>query len=374
MTDRDKYAIRGLFFRVTGDYQQCLKEYGLLIAQYPVDLAGHNQIAVCSSLLRDMRTAVTEMRRAVEILPNRTLFRTNLALYLNYGSEFQAAEKEARAIKATVTKGTLAVAFAHLGQSQWREAKETYEKLKEIDPLGASLAATGLADLARVEGRYSDAAHMFEQGAAGDLAWKNPDRAAAKFAALADVELQRGRKAAAIAAAEKALANSNDVKIRFLAARLFVGADQMDKARSLLKDLATRREAEPQAYAKIVEGEIALKTKQPRDAIKVLIEANALLDTWIGHFVLGRAYLDDRGFTQADSQFDLCIKRRGEALSLFVDDEPSYGFLPQVYYYLGLAREGMGAGGAEQFKAYLSIRGSSTEDSLVKDAQSRAAP
>jgi hypothetical protein len=34
----------------------------------------------------------------------------------------------------------------------------------------------------------------------------------------------------------------------------------------------------------------------------------------------------------------------------------------------------MGAGGAEQFKAYLSIRGSSTEDSLVKDAQSRAAP
>jgi serine/threonine protein kinase/Tfp pilus assembly protein PilF len=374
MTDREKYAIRGLFFRVTGDYQQCLKEYGLLIAQYPVDLAGHNQIAVCSSLLRDMRTAVTEMRRAVEILPNRTLFRTNLALYLNYGSEFQAAEKEARAIKATVTKGTLAVAFAHLGQSQWREAKETYEKLKEIDPLGASLAATGLADLARVEGRYSDAAHMFEQGAAGDLAWKNPDRAAAKFAALADVELQRGRKAAAIAAAEKALANSNDVKIRFLAARLFVGADQMDKARSLLKDLATRREAEPQAYAKIVEGEIALKTKQPRDAIKVLIEANALLDTWIGHFVLGRAYLDDRGFTQADSQFDLCIKRRGEALSLFVDDEPSYGFLPQVYYYLGLAREGMGAGGAEQFKAYLSIRGSSTEDSLVKDAQSRAAP
>jgi eukaryotic-like serine/threonine-protein kinase len=373
MTEREKYAIRGLFFRVTGDYQQCLKEYGLLIAQYPADVVGHNQVAVCSSLLRDMRTAVAEMRRAVEILPNRTLFRTNLALYLNYGGEFQAAEKEARAIKATATKAALAVAFAQLGQSQWREATETYEKLKEIDTLGASLAATGLADLARVEGRYSDAARMFEQGAAADLASKNPDRAAAKFAALADVELQRGRKAAAIAAAEKALLNSNDVKIRFLAARLFVEAGETDKARSLLKELATRREVEPQAYAKIVEGEIALKTKQPRDAIKLLTEANALLDTWIGHFDLGRAYLDDRGFTQADSEFDLCIKRRGEALSLFVDDEPSYGYLPRVHYYLGLAREGMGAGGAEQFKTYLSIRGNSTEDSLVKDAKSRAA-
>ena len=29
----------------------------------------------------------------------------------------------------------------------------------------------------------------------------------------------------------------------------------------------------------------------------------------------------------------------------------------------------MGAGGAEQFKTYLSIRGNSTEDSLVKDAK-----
>ncbi len=264
MTEREKYAIRGLFFRVTGDYQQCLKEYGLLIAQFPADVAGHNQVAVCSSLLRDMRTAVAEMRRAVEILPNRTLFRTNLALYLNYGSEFQAAEKEARAIKATATKATLAVAFAQLGQSQWREATETYEKLKEIDALGASLAATGLADVARVEGHYSDAARMFAQGAAADLAWKNPDRAAAKFAALADVELQRGRKAAAIAAAEKAIANSNAVKIRFLAARSFVEAGDINRARPLIKDLSAQREAEPQAYAKIVEGEIALRNKQPR--------------------------------------------------------------------------------------------------------------
>ena len=317
----------------------------MLIAQYPADVVGHNQVAVCSSLLRDMRTAVAEMRRAVEILPNRTLFRTNLALYLNYGSEFQTAEKEARAIKATATKATLAVAFAQLGQSQWREATETYEKLKEIDALGASLAATGLADLARVEGRYSDAARMFEQGVTADLAWKNPDRAAAKFAALADVELQRGRKAAAIAAAEKAIANSNAVKIRFLAARSFVEAGEINRARPLIKDLAAQREAEPQAYAKIVEGEIALRNKQPREAIKVLSEANALLDTWIGHFDLGRANLDDKGFTQADSEFDLCIKRRGEALALFVDDEPSYGVPAARGLLSRLGAGGHGGGG-----------------------------
>ena len=290
-------------------------------------------------------TSAAEMRRAVEILPNRTLFRTNLALYLNYGSEFQAAEKEARANNGTVTKATLAVAFAHLGQSQWPEATETYEKLKEIDALGASLAATGLADLARVEGRYSEAARRFEQGAAADLAWKNPDRAAAKFAALAEVELQRGRKAAAIAAAEKALVNSTDVKIRFLAARLFVEAGETDKARSLLKELATRREAEPQAYAKIVEGEIALKTKQPRDAIKLLTDANALVDTWIGHFDLGRAYLDDRGFTQA--RFPVrCLHQASRRGAVAVRGRRTQLRLPAARVLLsGLGAGGHGGGG-----------------------------
>ena len=84
-----------------------------------------------------------------------------------------------------------------------------------------------------------------------------------------------------------------------------------------------------------------MKTGNPRDAIKLLTEANGLLDTWIGHFELGRAYLDASAFTQADSEFDRCLKRRGEALSLFLDEEPTYGIFPPVYYYQGRAREGL---------------------------------
>ena len=46
---------------------------------------------------------------------------------------------------------------------------------------------------------------------------------------------------------------------------------------------------------------------------------------------------------QADSEFDRCIKRRGEALSLFLDEEPTYAYFPPVHYYQARAR-----GGAEQ--------------------------
>src|SRR5207249_1786615 len=113
-------------------------------------------------------------------------------------------------------------------------------------------------------------------------------------------ELWRGQKRAAIQAFEKALANSKAVKIRFLAARSFVEADEIAKARPLIAGLAGELQAEPQAYAKIIEGNVALKNGDPRQAIKVVSEANTLLDTWLGHFDLGRAYLEAGAFAQAD--------------------------------------------------------------------------
>ena len=71
---------------------------------------------------------------------------------------------------------------------------------------GASFAAAGLGDLALYEGRFSDAVKIFEQSAAAAVTAKNPDVAAMKFAALAYAQLSRGQNAAAIAAADKALA------------------------------------------------------------------------------------------------------------------------------------------------------------------------
>jgi hypothetical protein len=112
----------------------------------------------------------------------------------------------------------------------------------------------------------------------------------------------------------------------------------------------------------------------PRVAVRVVEEANKLLDTWIGHFYLGRAYLQAGRLTEADSEFDRCLTRRGEALSLFLDEEPTFAFLPAVYYYQGLVREGMKTEKfADSYRAYLAIRGASKEDPLVPDVQKRAA-
>ena len=373
MTERERYRTRGLSFGLRGDSQQCVKEYGDLVVRYAADVSARNNLALCLTFLRNMPRAVDEMRQVVKILPNRALYRVNLALYADYSSDFTAAEEEIRAMPEPGLSGLLALAFAQVGQGQLPEATETFQAIGKVDALGASFAASGLGDLALYEGRLSDAVRILEQGAAADLTSKNPDRAAAKFASLAHTHVVRGQKGPAVAAAQRALANSQAVKIRFLAARVFVEAGEIARARPLIAALASELRAEPQAYAKILEGAIALRDENLSQAIKVLIEANGLLDTWIGHFDLGRAYLEAGAFTQADSEFDRCIKRRGEALSLFLDQEPTYGYLPPVYYYQGRVREGLkNARFADSYRTYLEIRGRSKEDPLLPEVRRRA--
>src|SRR5207237_6862542 len=136
-------------------------------------------------------------------------------------------------------------------------------------------------------------------------------------AALASVRLQQRRFADAVAAAQQALARSNAVKIRFLAARVFVEAGAPEQATALAGGLAAALNAEPRAYAAIIDGELAFESKDYRTAAKLFSEANMLQDTWIGHFDLGRAFLEAGAFTEADSEFDRCLKRRGETLALF---------------------------------------------------------
>jgi len=369
MTERERLSTRGYFYLAGGDYQSCVKEYGELITRYVSDVVGRNQRALCMTKLRDMRGAMNEMQYVVNLLPNRAVFRINLALYANYSGDFEVADKEARALPPS-EYAALALAMAQLGQGQRREAIASYEKLGTVSAFGASLAAAGLADVAVVEGRFSDAARILEKGATGDLAAKNSEAAARKFASLAYAELARSRTAAAIAAAEKALANSKAVKIRFLAARTFIAAGDSRRARPVIDGLAAELQAEPQAHAKILEGELALKNGDARQAIKILTDANTQLDTWIGRFDLGRAYLEAGAFVQADSEFDRCIKRRGEALSLFVDEDPSFGLFPAVYHAQGRVREALkNAGFTESYKAYLAFRGESKEDPLLAEVR-----
>jgi tetratricopeptide (TPR) repeat protein len=151
-----------------------------------------------------------------------------------------------------------------------------------------------------------------------------------------------------------------------------IGAGELAKGQKLADGLASEVQPETRAYAEIIRGDLALQRGQKNEAIKMFTDANQLLDTWIGRFELGRAYLETGLFVEADSEFDRCMKRRGEVLEIFQDNVPTFAYFPPLYYYQGRVREGLKSPGfAEAYRTYLSIRGKSGEDSFVADIHRR---
>jgi serine/threonine protein kinase/tetratricopeptide (TPR) repeat protein len=384
MTEREKLATRGFYYRIIGDNQQCADEYARLAAQYKADSVAHNQRAICLAKLKKMDDATAAMRQAVAIMPNYTGYRLNLALMANLAGDFEAAEREFNAIRAIKAKATpkpeepdwrelqLALVYSQLGRGMLTEAASTYQRIADL-PGGASSAASGLGDLAMHRGQFADAVRLFEEAAARYLAEKNPDRAAIQFTAAAFAHLAAGRKSQAIASADQALATGTSMPVRFLAGRVYAEAGATAKAQALAAPLAAAFAAEPQAYGKLLEGQIALARGNPREAIKLLTEANGILNTWFGHFDLGRAFLAAGQLQQAESEFDGTIARRGEVLSL-MDEGPTYGHFPIVYYYQAQVRGGLNRAGAaaDAARTYLGIRGDSREDPLLGDVRRRA--
>jgi serine/threonine protein kinase/tetratricopeptide (TPR) repeat protein len=375
MTDRERYRIRGLYYSTSGNWQKCVEEYSELMKLYPVDNIGQTNLAICFAGMHKMPRAMEEARRAVEIAPKQVTARMNFSLYACYSGDFQTCEREAREVQKLspiYAEGYLDLAYAQLGQGQLPEAAKTYQGLQKVSPRGASLATFGLANLALYEGRYREAIQILEKSATADVAAKNPDGAADGFAMLSHAELLRGEKQAAAAAAEKALASSQSPKIRFLAARTFLEAGETAKARKLATSLGAELLADPQAYSKLILGEAAFKEHDPQQALQLLAEAKNLADMWLVHLDLGLVYLEAGAFAEADSEFDTCIKRRGETLELFDDGMPTYSYVPLIYYYQGRVREGLKSPGfADSYRTYLSIRGKAGEDPLLPEIRRR---
>ena len=60
-------------------------------------------------------------------------------------------------------------------------------------------------------------------------------------------------------------------------------------------------------------------------------------------------------------------------MALFLDEVPTFGFFPPVYYYRGRVREDLkSADFAESYRTYLDLRGKAGEDPLLTEVRVRA--
>lgn len=374
MSDREKYRTRGGYYLLERDYQRATEQFRAVEKQYPSDTAAIANLALAYFYGRNMPAALEEGRRAVAIYPNNLLQRNNVGLYAMYSGDFESAIKESRALlklNPAFEKAELCLGLSQLAAGQTAEALQAFDRLAALSKAGASEAALAKADAALYQGHYARGAQLLSEGIAQDTAEKSSS-AVNKQVVLAQMELHRGNKARAVAMAEAAVKNSEEEAILFPAAEIFIEIGSPAKARELASRLSNRFGPDPQAYAKLILGELKMKEGASREAAQIFQDAQKTADTWMGRLLLGRAYLEAKAYPEADSEFDVCLKRRGEATAVFLDDEPSYRYFPQVYFYSGLAREGLHSEGArDAFTSFLNIRGAGEPDAMVREARTR---
>ena len=375
MSEREKFRTRGTYYTVTRDTDKAIEELSRLVQSYPADTSGYANLALAYFYRRDMARALNEGRKAVEISPKNVLQRNNIGLYAMYAGDFDTAIREQRAVlelNPSLAKGFLGIALSQAAEGKIAAAYQTYHELEKQGADNASTASAGLADLALFESRPAEAILALEKGISRDITNKDRDNAATKLIMLADAYLLSGKTRDALAAADKSLSNSQEDSVLFFSARIRLGAGQESKAIALANQLTSRAERDSQAYGKLIAGEAQLRRGKPLEAVKLFKEAQAIADSWLVRFDLGRAYIDAGQFPQADSEFELCVNRRGEATAAFLDDVPTIRLLPDVYYYLGRAQEGLGSPAAAQtYKTFLAMKVKGGHDPLVVDARRR---
>jgi tetratricopeptide (TPR) repeat protein len=378
MTDREKYRTRGIYYLSVRDWKKAIDEYTALLKEYPGDYVTHAMLAIAYFYARDMAKAVEEGRLDVKYNPQGVHAHNNLSWYALAVGDFGMAENESRAalkIQPEFPRAYVTLALTQLAKGEPSRAEESYRKLQGMKAYGASLAATGLADLACTDGRIGEAIKILEEGIAFDLKNDQTMDAAAKGVMLAQAYLLQGKARPAIEAAAEALKVSPEDDVRFSAALVYLGAGREDQARALQAELNKKLQPEPRAYARLIGGELSRARGDIGNAVKLIQEAKSEVDTWLAHFFLGRAYLQAGDHTAASSEFEACLKRSGEAASVFLNDLPSMRYLPPLHYYLGQAQEGFSKqAAAVSYDKFLKIKDKDDgTDPMVSDARRRRA-
>lgn len=375
MSDREKYRTRNVWYFLTRDYQKVIEEGSALVAKFPADSTAYGNLAVAYFFLRNMPKAVEHGQKMVELFPKNVDARYNLSWYALGAGDFELAKQEANKaleLDAKQVEAYVTLALSELALNRPAQAAENYQKLKPLSFWGSSLSTQGLADIALYEGRLNNAKKILESGISEDLKNKRPDLAAQKMVMLAYTYLLLGEKNLAVKFADQAIVSFNELDVLVPIAQIYIETGRETRASSLAAELNKQLESEPRAYAKIIEGEITKKKGDIYKAIDLFKESQEMLDTWLVHLSLGKAFLEAEAYTKAHSEFETCFRRRGEATSVFFNDKPSYYYFPPVHYYLGRTLEGLGsAAAADSYQKFLEIKLKGEGDWMIEDARRR---
>jgi tetratricopeptide (TPR) repeat protein/tRNA A-37 threonylcarbamoyl transferase component Bud32 len=378
MTAVEKTKIRSTYYLTVRNYTKAIESFQEYLKLQPRSQWALGNLGLAYFFARDIEKAVEAEKKALELNPKNTTAHFNLSWYAMAKDDLMLAEESIRKVldgnpsdsEAYTVKGLIKVL-----QGSVDEAKDAYQKMKDTGTVGPSLAEMALADLALYEGRPSETIRLLEKCIADDELQGHKEYAAEKLIMMAQAFLLEGKDDDAVAAARRAIAASPRESIKYSAAQVFINSHRDSEAKTLVRELKEQIYPEFQSYALLLEGEIKLRDGDSSGALKLFEEAKSQLDTWLSQYALGRGYLAAGAHTEAHEALETCLRRRGEAVSVFFEDFPTCRYIPSVYYYSGRVQEAMGsAEAAGSYETYLSIKAKAdARIPEVEDARKRLA-
>jgi tetratricopeptide (TPR) repeat protein len=378
MSEREKYRTLGIYYlSFVRNYGQAIETLRKDVYLYPADESAYNNLSLAYAFTGNIPEALAASKHTVEIAPNDLQDRVNYAGFSMLAGNFDTAISEGERVlkqNSSFEDAYLPLALSTLARGDVKGARGLYARMERASPSARSLAQMGQADLELYLGRYREALEILQPALAADRNDNNYGEMAHKLVAAAESHLALGQKSNAIDEAQRAAVAAPVESILYLAGRVLVQAGGDAKARQLASKLESMLQSQTKSDALLLEGEIALERKRLSQAVDAFQNAQKLRDTWISHFLLGRAYIEAGHFAEALTELETCRKRRGEAADLFFADMTTLRYLTPLYYWLGRAQEGLGTAEAARasYKEFLALRAEANMDApLAADASRR---
>ncbi len=392
MNEREKLRTRGWHYLMKENYKKAKEEYSMLAELFPADVVAHINLSVAFWGLKDYKSAIKQSKLVAELAPNDAVNYYNLCEYAWLAGEFELSVESGKKVWEINPEYEGPYLYFHISNSQVglgqpERAEETLQRLQENFPdneRAKRIAERGLLNLALYEGRLNEAKEILQKQIFSALEEKKNEVHSQKRVQLSEILILQKNKSQAVQNLDNALPSvlkEDNWELLFDAAHVYLKSNLLNKAASLVTEIERPRnykdkhsEAAAKASARIVEGEIYLSngdklkaSEKFEKAIELLNEAKGLNDRWIYRYYLGYVYLKKEDFTEAHSEFELCLKRIQEATY-----PQYYAYIPLVHYYLGQVQEGLKSPAAvDSYTIFLDMKKKGESEILVEDTKKR---
>ncbi len=328
MDKREKARTMAAYHIFKHNYDQAIPELSALLTEYPYDHFALTNIPLGYFYRRDVQEAVEAAKRTVAVFPNDWLNHANYGIYFMYAGEFTEALTKLSALKAGNPAVTYqidcCIALCQIALGDTDDAKATYEGLFSGSTNARLVGVLGLSDLQTLLGNPEDARSIL-------LTHKGDFEDSAFLYRYAAACL---RCSAGISGPEEEPepfdCSEADPRSTFLLADAFVRCGAMERANECVERLAKSVVEGDRVNAELLLARIALADGDPMKALDIAKTQAQKLDTWYGRLTMAKAYKAACAYIEALGEFDRCELRKGEALSVTMDEIPSACFLAEL--------------------------------------------